>query len=1053
MAKNSDHTIFSPEVRVVEASAGAGKTYALAQRYVRLLLDPRLSPGQVPLRSILAITFTNKASREMKERILEFLKKIALDLYADDQERESILGFFPEGCVQKEKAFLAMEHIIHNYNFFQVQTIDSFINSLLVGCAFRLNLSAAFKIKNSYEEVLAYCLDRVIDRVQRDGRLNPVFDDFLRQYLYVENRKGWFPKKDILALARELFFNFNISGLPLCKFDRAQTDLIVEQKKILGVLRKIQDCLPEETNGVFRNTLERFLAKNSDSFNVREFAASRSLTQPELPLRKNSPAFPEVSAAWRGLQEMVRRLCQLEAFSLFNCYIDIFSLVAEDFQTVSRSEDIVYLEELNKLARTLFDENDLTVAELYYRLATRFEHYLIDEFQDTSRLQWKNLVLMVEEALSSGGTLFCVGDRKQAIYRFRGGDSSLFDHIQTRFKAFNPRVELLDKNYRSSREIVEFNNRIFSPENLNRFFERLQQDIRGKDPGSPRLLGADDFNGITRMFADSEQKFRSDKPGGYIRIEREEDPEDPEAAARDWLLQTAGELKERFTLSDLAVLCRGNREVELVTEWLLNAGFPVESEKTLNMREHPLIKEIISLLRFLNYPADDLSFVSFIMGDMLPAASGLSREQLRDFVFERRGADKGAGDAYLYKQFVIEYPRIWEQYLLESFQNVGLVPPYELLISVLNRLCVFDKFPESQGFILRLLELIKQQEEDNYGLDAFLSFFEKAEKEHLYVKTAKTDSIRVLTIHKSKGLEFSAVIIPFLTMNPEPGTKNSGSFSYLAREDGEQVRLIRLHTAYTRYSKEIQQIYGDAYKWALIDEINRIYVAFTRAVNELHLYIPRYSSRSNNPALVLLEIEAMERGKPGKFLLPAAAPERVEDIPFVPFHDWISMIQEEFVSKDRFANRARIQRGEFLHAALSSIESVCDRQVEETVAKALAHAALVYPEADDDGLDLVLEKLLRERKLAPLFSPESGEVLREKEIVDSFGRTRRIDRMVVGRESVLVADFKSSREGFTEQERQLREYLRLVKQMYPEKKVKGMLVYLDEARVEEILSA
>src|SRR3990167_8480795 len=203
------------EVRVVEASAGSGKTYALAKRYIQLLLSASDPAAEAAVRAILAITFTNKAAMEMKERILEFLKTIALKKFSMPEQEAILLPLSIESEQASFKAFAMMEAIIRHYNFFQVQTIDKFINALLSGCAFKVGLTAHFKIKTKDREYLEYALDQTIDRASRDKDIRQIFEHFLHNYLYLENRSGWFPKKDMAAILYALFLQSNTYGCTL----------------------------------------------------------------------------------------------------------------------------------------------------------------------------------------------------------------------------------------------------------------------------------------------------------------------------------------------------------------------------------------------------------------------------------------------------------------------------------------------------------------------------------------------------------------------------------------------------------------------------------------------------------------------------------------------------------------------------------------------------------------------------------------------------------------------------------------------------------------------
>src|SRR3989338_4898721 len=268
-------TFHFPEVRVVEASAGSGKTYALAKRYIQLLLSASDPAAETAARAILAITFTNKAAMEMKERILEFLKAIALKKLSRPEQEEILL---PLGISLDEaapKAFAMMEAIIRHYNFFQVQTIDKFINALLSGCAFKVGLTAHFKIKTNAREYLESALDQTIDLASRDKDIRQIFEYFLHNYLYLENRSGWFPKKDMAAILYALFLQTNTYGGMLREGPFSPEEIVRKKKAARGDLKALRECLPaspsvrparQDTDRRFVKSLDDFLVKNTQLF-------------------------------------------------------------------------------------------------------------------------------------------------------------------------------------------------------------------------------------------------------------------------------------------------------------------------------------------------------------------------------------------------------------------------------------------------------------------------------------------------------------------------------------------------------------------------------------------------------------------------------------------------------------------------------------------------------------------------------------------------------------------------------------------------------------------
>jgi len=1045
-------TFHFPEVRVVEASAGSGKTYALAKRYVQLLLNPALHLEQVPMRNILAITFTNKAAFEMKSRILEFLKKLALGQISQE-EAETILA--PIGVstdVARQKAFMVMEKLILNYNFFQVQTIDSFINALLSGCAFKIDLTANFKIKTNSLEYLEYSLAQLIDQASNDKKLLKMFDYFLHNYLYLENRTGWFPREDILSIVFDLFQQNNIYGHKYEPSQNAPDDLIRKKKSLLEDMKKLRDILPDGTNAAFARTLQNFLLKHPNSFDVDSI--SDYFAREEIPVRKNSEVSKEVDRLWSKIQKNIQCLCEEEAFALFNPYIHIFEEVIKAFRDLSTKDDVLFLEELNKRAGLLFDEDYVTVEELYYRLATRFHHYLIDEFQDTSRLQWHNVEKMAEEALSTGGSLFYVGDRKQAIYGFRGGDVGLFDEIQGEFRPFNVQIENLSKNWRSQKAIVEFNNSIFSPDNLKRFILSKEVFEADKKKKNMVIFNDEDYKELDGIFGTSQQTFKEDNNEGYVHVEHVDidKKEDRDEYLRGRILKLINELRLRFSFRDIAILTRSNAQVEQLTGWLLEEGIQVESERTSNIQENTLIAEMVSFLQFLNSPIDNIAFAGFILGDLFSKAVGLSKEELQDFVFGLRQRLKDEKDFYIYTEFRKKYPRVWKEYVEEFFSNVGLYPLYEMVVSVYYRWGCLQHFETNQGFLMHFLAIVKKQEDDHSDLSSFLEYFDNIKGEDLFVNVMDSDAIKILTIHKAKGLEFPVVILPFLGMDIQVGAQGSDNKqSYILKKSDESIELIRLKNKYLNFSENLYGIYAEEYRKALFAELNNVYVALTRPRNELYAFIPKKVKAGFNFAKFLIPEEMCESGRAVSYKLPGHKEREFLKLPCSQYYDWINFLKEEFQDYNQIRNREHRVKGEIAHYMLSFIDNLAVNKKDALIKEAIRQAELRFTHIKDFAPYVsLLEKVLDAENLKQFFHVKGGEVFMEKDIINRFGHTKRLDRLVVKKDEVCIVDYKSSKDPNARYEEQVKEYMELTKDIYPKREVRGFLVYLDKLNFEEV---
>jgi len=1037
-----------PEVVVVEASAGSGKTYALAKRYLQLLINPNFTSHHIPLRTILAITFTNKATVEMKERILELLKKIVLDSFtSQNQEREilDLLGVDKKSA--QARAALVMDELIRHYNFFQVQTIDSFINALLLGCALNIDRSASFTIKRDYLEQLSYCLDLVIQEAATDKVTFEFLEEFLEHYLFVENRSGWFPKDDILGLVQSLFRLSNKYGKIFGTYAGVASDVIKKKKYIYSQIEKLSQNFPQGFNKSAQNSILNFLNKSNAIFDLRDLPDKFQKVNP--PMNKENSCPLDYSEQWSKVHEAIKELIALDATVTYNPYVKLFKNLLNFFQQVSKREDILFLEELNRAARLLFDESGITVAEVYYRLATRFKHYLIDEFQDTSVLQWHNLEMMAEEALSTGGSLFYVGDKKQAIYRFRGGEAKLFDEVKGKFTHFNVKLFSLTKNWRSQKEIVAFNNKVFSKSNLIQML---------KGCGIAKELGQDSqaYREIVDIFKDAIQEHRDGNDYGYVSIERidEKNQKERDEIIQPKIIALIKELNKRgFSYEDIAILTRDNNEVELVTSWLIDQGLPVESEKTLNLIENPLIKEIISFLTFLHSPIDDLSFASFILGDVFSRATGISNKEIADFLFDLRKEARSNEASALYRAFRRKYPKVWDKHIDDLFKTVGFISTYELVISIYRNFRICEDFKDNQAFFMKFLELIKTKEDEHIGLASFLSYLQSAPSEDFFVNVVHSDSVKVLTIHKSKGLEFGVVIIPFLRMDINPETGGKGTSSYVIPGPDNNLGLVRITKAHRGYSQALQKIYVESYKKACIDELNNIYVALTRPKFELYIFVPRKSGSGNNKAQFLIPEHLEEQGAKRKYEKVKVDSQPLINISPSDYKDWFKLLRDEFGDKTDILNREKILEGNIVHTFLSQIGNCINVDIEAVLEQALEYTRMQFPDFGDlSSYKSVVKKLIEKKELKDIFYADQAQVYCEKEVVNQFGDLKRIDRLIVRKSEVWIIDYKSSKESQDIHRKQIKEYIQIIKAIYPKREVKGFLIYLDELAIEEVFS-
>lgn len=1034
----------SPEVCVVEASAGSGKTYALARRYVRLILflsnrSPLQNP---PVHSILAITFTNKAAFEMKERILRFLKELALGVMPSEDAHDMLLGLDISVDEAGSLARRVIDTILRNYNYFQVETIDKFINTLLVGSAFQVGLTANFRIKTSSREYLTLALDELIDDASRHPVIRKSFDDFLISMLLVEARSAWIPKAVMLDTMVQLFREYNTHGAGFVPGGVVLADMIKVKSAVITDVGAFVEKMPEGAHKTFAASLSKFVRNHQHSFRFADKLSDYFHKNKSIPSTKALIVTSWHEDQWEKIQRGFMRAADMEVRHLYDPYVAIFERVRERFTAASLRDDVIFLEELNTKARLVYQQG-LLPEELYYRLSTRFEHYLFDEFQDTSVLQWENLKVLPEDGISKGGSLFYVGDKKQAIYSFRGGDTGLFDEVRLQYDdpGYHLTVEKLDISRRSHASIVTFNNSVFGMDNLNRFMAMTDKDGDMLIPARPM-----DTDELKRVYGSAAQRAVLNVPAGYVRVERTSggNKEERSLETRLKVIERLGELRGRFALKDIGILVRKNDDVQEVTRWLLEENIPSSSERTLNIKEHALVNEVCAFLRFLVSPIDDAAFGEFIQGEMLIAVSGLSKREVQHLILDWRQEKRDR----LYTAFRRACPDVWETFIEDFFRNAGLYPIYETVASFYRKMNVLSSFPGAEGFLMRFLDLVKDKEAEFPDMGSFLAHYEELTGDDLYVDVTGGDAVQVMTVHKAKGLEFKVVILPFLTMTlTRSRSPKNLALEYSLRQTEEGLVLYHFNEQHTHYSDKAEALSTEDKMRRFFSELNNVYVALTRAACEMYIFIPSRAGKGTNLALYLIPENFSVMGEPAK-----AYPIKNNDTAVVAkdiapplCRDWISFLKDEFLSEDALTFQRQREEGVLYHEVLSKIS-----YFSSDPSSVLKKAYLEVSETLTDDMKEILSSLLALKGLGPLFS-DKNKVLIEQEISDRFGRTWRVDRLVISPEYVTVVDFKLSMSQQGEGESQVRGYMELLKDLYPGRIIKGCLIFIKECYMSAVV--
>jgi len=494
-ARRTDKEKIFPQIITVKSSAGSGKTYSLAKRYIGLLFSEIVgnSPIKTDVSNIVAITFTNKAANEMQSRIIEWMKTIILDrttgesLSSPINEVRSEVSNNSDSQISdvyiKKGIKRIFEDLLENYHDFKVCTIDSFVHLTLKASAFKLGLQPDFDISKESSMFLDAVLQKMLKDVMEDGRIKGKLDRFLFNYLSIEGEKAsWFPKHFIKETIATLWHEEtkDNKGFYIHKkigdFECHSNEV---RKKVLELLRYLTSDEQMKPEKRFLDALEQcYTAKDYDFIKSAYFKRqnlSDALT------KKSGQAKDAYEMLWREIRGSISKYVEAISISKFAPYLEIYLEFKNIFEKeVMQQKRTVLIEQLNMLLQRII-EDEYFIPEIYYALSERYAHFLIDEFQDTNQLQWKNIEVLAEEAIARGGTLFFVGDKKQSIYQWRGGKPDLVDQVMKKFSHYDVEERILDCNYRSHERIVQFNNILYDPENLLMLVKKIIGDATEKE--------------------------------------------------------------------------------------------------------------------------------------------------------------------------------------------------------------------------------------------------------------------------------------------------------------------------------------------------------------------------------------------------------------------------------------------------------------------------------------------------------------------------------------------------------------------------------------------
>jgi ATP-dependent helicase/nuclease subunit A len=1019
-----DSNISFPHFTLLKASAGSGKTYSLAERFVQFLLSNHIPQNR--LRNILAITFSNNAAKEMKERILSWLK----DLYFRDpgkiEETSEIVSLKQEHLA--EKAGAKIDEILRNYTEFQVKTIDSFMTSIYKASAINLGYSPDFDIVMAPEKIMAYAFNRFL----RGVRQKSMAAEFLEKLLGIilESRGGesaylWDPSEDFLKETIEL--HDRLSGVV------KDPKIVDAENKMESLKRKIRETAESLNGSIETSGLTK--SKGSSFYSILEMVRNNRFPDlvdkglSNLPVIKPKTEaeitrYEKISDAWSLLARQIREYIELYAMTYYSPYLRTYEAFKDILEEVKKKDGTIFIHDINKKLSDYLDHE--VVPDVYFRIGETIYHYLIDEFQDTSPIQWANLFPLIENSLSQGGSLFAVGDTKQAIYGFRNADYGIMKGFESNnpFPSALHRVKELEINYRSLEGAVDFS---------RAFFKKVVA-LHDKYREPARRSGLVDY----------EQRVKEDHRGSgaaeVIRCEKKEDGSAEKEKIQDLIKSL---LQRGYACSDIAILGYRNEDVVNITTWLNEVDIPFISYSSLDIRTRKLTAEIVALLAFLDSPPDDLSFAGFVLGEIfrkvLEGNEKLELRRLHEFLFKNRKTSP------LYKAFHGEFPVLWETYFEDLFKSTGYLPLYDLVNEIYRIFRVFEHFKEEEATLVKILEVIKNFEgEGRNNPGDFLKYAsgeESGESDWTMDVPAGINAVKVMTIHKAKGLGFPVVVVLLYEETPR-------GFKYILDEEADGVHLLKINQQIMKASPFLQGKYEEERDKDLVNKLNTLYVGFTRAEDELYI-VGVGSARNQFPIDLLKEIDS----KTGWEIVPRTrSPETTQEKmelyhPPDPIHFPLPPNKE--------LNLAEKLRGEFVHRVLFFVDRVDERTESEL-------GEIIRRMNDEWKTDYPLEVMKRDlleflnlEEVRPYFQTTPGRAIqKEQEYSDPWGNLFRMDRVIFEEDQISVIDYKTGADRKEEKEYifQLKNYVRILKEIYPRKKVEGVIAYVDLKEVRRVTS-
>jgi ATP-dependent exoDNAse (exonuclease V) beta subunit len=1048
----------TPRFLVVRASAGSGKTYNLVHYYLSACL---MHESDNYFRHILAITFTNKAADEMKQRVIVAMRELAQGEGKHIDRLVSELNLDRETV--RRRADRQYRYMMTHYGQIAIMTIDKFVNRLVRNFTRELALDGDFRIELDPKNIIAKAVDNLLNRIGDDEpELTRIVERFVLQR--VEDEDSWNIRTELLRFGG-LLFKEEIRPVINALDDYEAADFValheayrqeVAAAEAEALKAAKQAIALLESEGLMKafssNYVPKFFEKiiaegvpvgpnntvRAQFDGEKSFCAAKAPDEVKMRVEQIAPQltqyFDIVLDTVEGPKGSVIQLKKHLTRSMYP--LAVLQQLRGAILDVRAETNAFTFDDLNRTIESLVSNSPAPF--IFERIGERYRHFLIDEFQDTSVVQWQNFLPLIENSLATGHFNLVVGDGKQAIYRWRNGDVRQLQQLPQligreltpvmveRQQALerNHEGQTLKDNWRSREEVVYFN---------NTFFEHLKSSLH------------EDHHSI---YTDHDQVVKGE-PGGWVTVEayQGENKEDLLRQRHERIHRLVLEnIEHDLSLKDIAILTRSRKEGSAIARFLLDQGIHTITDESLQIGLHAAPLAVIYLMRALNDRDDQQAVVSFMQS---AAAIDKRFSNLADLyehyaVLPRAKDEKG----YLRIDHVLK-----DLLGLEDFRALASRSLYDLTEDLIGLLAIDRSYPAYAEALLQMV--LDYQRDESEGLSGFLNFWETDGYRKSISVPDSINGVRVMTVHKSKGLEFP-VVISLVTENRSQGHSDLHPVTLDAELFGLPVAVAPLSKlqntwAHDQYEEEVARQH--------LDELNIIYVAFTRAAEHLHVLVESGDPSKGKPALhktvarILGEqlrqdlwSDRAATGAPVKGSL--SGEETNEDLILVKemkrtaLHDRLKIGTEKEGFDPVLRRLSAREEGNEIHRLLSSIRHRDEITRLDTIE---------YPwqRMDKSAWQRILDKVRAVVDLPDArawFEPEKAYL--ERDWMAADGSVLRPDRVVVSRGKLIVIDFKTG-EPDPKHHQQVQGYMEeLFKgQDLP---VEGWLLYTDHLLCEQV---